>query len=173
MSAWLCVQVPTRAFPPLPQTSNQPVLAMWLWRDVRSVRGSDWLRKAAVQGTQFCPTRPHSALNCCKDPMASNLGGEKLSSYTHRVFANSDHTWPIQLTKTFKSLGKIQSISLDFSGMELEINHKNATRHLIHIWKLNNTGLYNQGICVEITGKRRGLFELSDNKNTSKCVRCS
>lgn len=81
--------------------------------------------------------------------------------------------WAIQLTKTFENMGTTQAISLDFYGMQLEINHKDATRHLIHIWKLNNTGLYNQGIYVEITGKRRGLFELNGNKNTSKLVRCS
>jgi hypothetical protein len=72
-----------------------------------------------------------------------------------------------------QSTGTIQSILLDFSGMELEINHKNATRHLRHVWKLDNTGLYKQGIYVEITDKTRGLFELNENKNASKFVKCS
>lgn len=91
----------------------------------------------------------------------------------HTACANTDHMCLIQLTKTLESTGTMHSISLDFSGMELEINHKNDTRYLLHIWKLNNIGLYNQGICVGITVKRRGLFELNDNKNTSKFVRCS
>ena len=98
---------------------------------------------------------------------------QKISEYTcfsstHGTFSKIGHILGHKTNlKKLKNIEIISSIFSDYSGMKLEINHRNKNEKNLTTWRPNNMLLKKQWVNEEIKREIKKYLKTNGNENTT------